>query len=373
LTATLLSGAALLSRSFVRLLHAQRFDSEHVALFRVRPAAVDYEPARAQSYVRQVRDRIAVLPEVEAVGFARGAGLLWAGSPWDAGVGATPGDSSTDAETHSISPNFFSTLRITVLRGREFDEGDRPGTPLVAMVSEALARRVWPDGDAVGHDLFIHGRAFRVVGVVTDYRVQMPGEATPLMAFVPFFQSALMPEQDARFAVRVRGDPVRALQLLERTALAADANVPVAEVMTMAAQVDALTPQIHVGQVVLLGAAGLALFLSAIGLYGTIAFLVARRTREIGIRIALGANPRQVVWRFMQQGLVATLVGLTIGLIAARAGAHLLSSWLVGVAPGDFVAFAIAAGSVAATAMFACGVPARRAAEVDPIMALRAE
>jgi len=182
-----------------------------------------------------------------------------------------------------------------------------------------------------------------------------------------------MPEQDARFAVRVRGDPVRALQLLERTALAADANVPVAEVMTMAAQVDALTPQIHVGQVVLLGAAGLALFLSAIGLYGTIAFLVARRTREIGIRIALGANPRQVVWRFMQQGLVATLVGLTIGLIAARAGAHLLSSWLVGVAPGDFVAFAIAAGSVAATAMVACGVPARRAAEVDPIMALRAE
>jgi len=373
LTSTLLSGAALLSRSFMHLLHKQRFESEHVALVRVRPAAVDYDSARAQAYVRQVRDRIAALPGVEAVGFARGSGLLWSGTPWDAGVGATAADSSTDAETHSISPKFFSTLRVAVLRGREFDEGDRPGAPLVAMVSNALARRIWPEGDAVGRDLFIHGRAFRVVGVVTDYRIQMPGEATPLMAFVPFFQSALMPEKDARFAVRVHGDPSRALRLLERTAVAVDPNVPVAEVMTMAAQVDALTPQIHVGQVVLLGAAGLALFLSAIGLYGTIAFLVARRTREIGIRIALGANPRQVVWRFMQQGLVATLVGLTIGLIAARAGAHLLSSWLVGVAPGDLVAFAIAAGSVAATALFACGVPARRAAEVDPIMALRAE
>jgi len=373
LTATLLSGAALLSRSFMHLLHAQRFDAEHVALFRVRPAAVDYDPAHAQLYVRQVRDRIAALPDVEAVGFARGSGLLWSGTPWPAGVGTTPGDSSTIAEAHSISPNFFSTLRVAVLRGREFSEQDRPGAPLVAMVSDALARQFWGNGDAIGRDIFIHGRAFRVVGVVTDYRVQMPGDATPLMAFVPFWQSALAPEKDARFAVRVHGDPERALGLLSRTASAVDPNVPVAEVMTMSAQVDALTPQIHVGQVVLLGAAGLALFLSAIGLYGTIAFLVARRTREIGIRIALGANPRRVVWRFMQQGLIATSSGLLIGLVIARAGAHLLSNWLVGIPPGDFVAFAIAAGSVTGTALLACALPARRAAAVDPITALRAE
>jgi ABC-type antimicrobial peptide transport system permease subunit len=134
-----------------------------------------------------------------------------------------------------------------------------------------------------------------------------------------------------------------------------------------------LYPQIRLGQVVLIGAAALALFLSAIGLYGTIAFLVARRTREIGIRIALGARPSDVVWRFMRQGLAATLSGLTIGLVAARAGAHLLSSWLVGVPPGDLAAFAMAAMAVAGTALLACGLPARRAADVDPINALRAD
>jgi predicted permease len=373
LTSALLSGAALLSRSFVHLLHAQRFDSEHVALFRVRPAAVNYDPDRAQAYVREVRDRIAALPEVESVAFARGSGLLWSGTPWHAGVGASAGDSSTDAETHSISPAFFSTLRIPVVRGREFSEQDGRAAPLVAMVSEALARRLWPRGDALGHDAFIHGRAFRVVGVVPDYRIQMSGEATPLMAFVPFWQNALGQEKDARFTVRLRGDPERALQTLQRVATTTDPNVPVAEAMTMSAQVDALYPQIHLGQVVLIGAATLALFLSAIGLYGTIAFLVARRTREIGIRIALGARPRDVVWRFMRQGLVATLAGLAVGLAAARAGAHLLSSWLVGVPPGDVVAFAIAATAVACTAALACGLPARRAADVDPINALRAE
>lgn len=373
LTSALLSGAALLSRSFVHLLHAQRFDPEHVALFRVRPAAVDYSPERAQAYVRLVRDRVAALPGVESVGFARGSGLLWSGTPWHAGVGTSPGDSTTDAETHSISPGFFSTLRISVLGGREFNEQDGEGATPVTIVSEALARRLWPRGDALGRDAFIHGRAFRVVGVVPDYRIQMSSDATPLMAFVPFWQNALGPERDARFAVRVRGDPVRALHVLERAAMAADPNVPVAEVMTMSSQLDALYPQIHLGQVVLLAAAGLALFLSAIGLYGTIAFLVARRMREIGIRIALGARPLDVVLRFMRQGLTAALAGLAIGLLVARAGAHLLSNWLVGVPPGDVIAFGIAALAVAGTAVLACALPARRAAEVDPIIALRAE
>jgi predicted permease len=373
LTSALLSGAALLSRSFIHLLHSQRFESEHVALFRVRPAAAAYDPDRAQAYVRAVRDRIAALPGVESVAFARGSGLAWSATPWHAGVGASAGDSSTDAETHSISPGFFSTLRIPVIRGREFGEQDGRGALPVAVVSEALARRLWPNGDAIGHDAFIHGRAFQVVGVVADYRIRMSGEATPLMAFVPFWQNSLWAEKDARFLVRVRGDPVTARRPLQRAASAVDPNVPVAEVMTMSAQVDALYPQIRLGQVVLIGAAALALFLSAIGLYGTIAFLVARRTREIGIRIALGARPSDVVWRFMRQGLAATLSGLTIGLVAARAGAHLLSSWLVGVPPGDLAAFAMAAMAVAGTALLACGLPARRAADVDPINALRAD
>jgi putative ABC transport system permease protein len=117
----------------------------------------------------------------------------------------------------------------------------------------------------------------------------------------------------------------------------------------------------------------LAVLLAAVGLFGLVSYTVVQRTREIGIRIALGARPGDVVWRFMRQGLVATTAGLASGLIAARAGAHLLSNWLVGVPPGDVVAFAIAATAVAGTALLACSLPARRAADVDPIIALRAE
>ena len=373
LTSALLCGAVLLSASFDHLIHAQQFDPDHVALFRVRPAAAQYPPARAQAYVHAVARRVAALPGVENVGYARGSGFVWGSSPADVGVGTAPADSAERAEAHFVSSAFFKTLRIPIIAGREFDRGDGAGTPLVAIVSASLTHTLSPSGDVVGRTLYARGKAFRVVGVVPDYQVRMHGEHVPPMVFFAFEQNALGDEADARFAVRVRGDPAAALSTLRLTAQSVDAGVPVAEFMTLAHQVDASYVQIRLGQTVLLATGALALFLSAIGLYGMIAFLVTRRTRDIGVRIALGAPPARVAGEFAADGMRALVAGLAIGIAGAWMLGHLLDAWLVGVPAHDAGAFAVAGGAVVIAGTIACVLPARRAAGIDPAVALRAE
>jgi predicted permease len=371
LTSALLSGAVLLSRSFGQLLHAQRFDADRVALIRVRPQAAQYDSVRAERYVREVSERIAALPGGDGVAFARGAGFVWGQSPVSANAGMAPGDTASRVEAHFLSPAFFKTLRIPVLEGREFTNADGANAPPVAMVTEALARTLSPSSDIIGHMLYVHGKAFRLVGVVPDYRVRMAGQRADPMVFFAFWQNALGPEYDACFAVRVHGDPERVLATLRQTALAVDPHVPVAELMTLAQQVDASYPQVRLGQTVLLAAGGLALLLSAIGLYGVIAFLVTRRTREIGVRIALGAVPSRIAAQLIAKGMAAVGAGLAIGLGGAWMLGDLLSAWLVGVAPHDIIALATSGLLVAAASFVACAIPARRAAGVDPAIALR--
>ena len=373
LTSALLSGAVLLSRSFSHLLHAQHFDANHVALFRVRPQAAQYDSLRAQQYVRAVAERVAALPGVEQVAFARGVGFVWGGSPVSANVGMAPGDNAADVQAHFISPGFFATMRIAVREGREFAYTDAPGTPPVAMVTTSLSRKVSPMSDIVGRTLYARGKPFRVVGVVPDYLVRMRGERLEPMVFFPFWQNALGQEGDARFAVRVTGDASRMLATLATTAIAVDARVPVAEAMTLEHQMDASYPQIRLGQTVLLAAGGLALLLSAIGLYGVIAFLVARRTRDIGLRIALGAVPSRVAGQFVATSMLWVGAGISAGLAAAWTLSHLLSAWLVGVEPRDVVALGASALLVGVASLVACAIPSTRAARIDPAIALRVE
>lgn len=298
---------------------------------------------------------------------------MWAASPSEAAVGMAAGDTARLAETHLVSPQFFRTLRIGVLEGREIAESDDERAAPVAVVSSALARVLAPSGGVVGRTMYARGKAFEIIGVVPDYRIRMAGEPVPLLAFFAFSQNALGPESDARFAVRVRGDPGRVLPTLERSVESVDGRVPVAEVMTLPQQIDAKYPQIRLGQTVLLATSALALLLTSIGIYGLVAFLVTRGRRDIGIRIALGARPGRVAAQYMRSAVRAVAAGIGAGAAGAWLLGTLLNSWLVGVTAHDPFAFGITAVVVFATAMLACLVPARRAARVDPATALRME
>lgn len=376
LSVVLLTAAILLARSFANLMSARAFNPEHVAVVRWRPDLVNHTSDRSARELREIVARLRALPNVEAVGVRRCCGLLWSDSPQRAPVGLSALDTVTYAQHQRVSPDFFRTLEVRLLAGREFTDGDREGAPRVAVVNRALAFRLWPDAAdptmVVGREARVGDARVRVVGVVPEYQARTLLAPTPLVMFEPIWQDGIN-DGDVRFAVRVRGDPAAALPVITRTISSVDPEVLVTEAMTMRSQIAANFVQIQLGQAVLLASAGLALFLSAMGLYGVIAFLVARRTREVGIRIALGAPIASVTRLFVGHGMRAVAFGIVAGVAAAFAGKRLLSAWLVGIGPNDYASYVVALLLVTGVSLAASYFPARQASRTDPAVALRVE
>jgi putative ABC transport system permease protein len=374
----LLIGAGLLLRSFRVVTSQQTLESSHVALMRLRPRLVRYDSARAQAYLREVTRRLEALPSVEGVAMARGIGLVWKATgtlPFRLPSDPVPTNESqvSSVDYHEISPRFFATLRVPVLSGREFTDRDDASAPRVAMVNKTLARRVSADSAVLGRTVVLGEKSFQIVGVVSDYRAHPVGQSPPPMAFVPFWQNNFEPQIDARLAVRVKGDAASAYPELRRTIASVDPAVPMTETLPMMEQINASYADVDVGGHVVFAAAVLALLLSGIGLYGVVAFLAERRTREVGVRLAVGAEPSAIVSLFLAQGMRPIGVGIVVGFGAALAAAKLLSRWLYGVPPTDVVSYAAGVGAVLSVAVLACYVPARRAGRIDPVTALRAE
>lgn len=377
LSVVLLTAAILLARSFANVVRGRTFDSANVVVARWRPDLAGYASARWTVELRQILERLRALPNVESVGFRSCCGLLWTASPNATAVGLSAVDTVSLAQEQHISPAFFSTLRVPLLAGREFTDADRAAESPVAIVNRSLVARLWgttTDPAAIlGRDVRVGQSNARIVGVVSDYHARTLLMPTALVVFQPFWQTAIKDDGDTRFAIRVRGDVDAALPAIVRGMSSVDPLVLVTESMSMRAQIAANFVQIRLGQAVLLASAGLALFLSGLGLYGVIAFLVARRTREIGIRIALGAPPASVTGLFVRHGMHSVFVGAVAGLMTAMVGARLLAAWLVGIAPHDAASFVVAAVAVIAVSLVASYLPARRAGRTDPAVALRAE
>jgi len=380
LAVILLSGAALLSRSVGSILSTRHFDAEHVALMRLRPRLVGYDPAKAERYLADVVRRLERVPGVESVGLARGIGLVW--HPQITRPIALPGSIPPTGGTTSdaprtifttITPRFFSTLGIRLTSGRDFTEHDLPGTPKVVIVNEALASTYWPAVSPLGKRVIIWDTSFTVVGVVPNYKIRVGIEPNAPMAFAAFWQNVFEPEVDARAAIRVRGDPAAMLNVLARAAQEVDAAVPVTEMLPMTQQVTATFSDIRLARAVLTGTGALALALSTIGLYGVVAFVVRRRRREIGVRMAVGARGGEIVRFFLRQNLGWAVLGIAIGGASAVAAARLISAWLVGVSPSDPISFAIAAGAVLIACVLGTLLPSWQAGRVDPVLALRSE
>lgn len=375
LATVLLSASALLARSYDALQRGQVFDTRHVALLRVRPDLAGVAPDKAVAEVRQIVERIRAVPGVSVVAYRRCCGLLWDQTPGDDPVGLGATDTAAHVQVQFISPEFFAALGIPIRTGREFGAQDRAGTPPVAIVSAALARRLWgvDDRSVVGRELHADSVMARVVGVVPDYEVRTTVRSPSAAVFLPYWQHASEGDGDTRFAIRVAGDPSSAIPALRAAASSVDPSMLVTESMAMRDQVDARFVQLRLGDAVFMAAAAVSLVLCAVGLAGVIAFLVARHTREIGIRVALGATASEVVRHFVGAAVPPVVIGTVVGMAAALPAASLLGAWLVGVTPRDAVSFGAACAVIVASALVASYVPARRAAQVDPAIALKAD
>jgi predicted permease len=278
-----------------------------------------------------------------------------------------------EVEFQEIAPRFFETLRIPVTQGRDFEDMDRSNAPRVAIVNETLARRMWPDQSPLERIVVLDDIEFHVVGVCKDSRLRNSIEGPLPFVYLAYWQNAFRQQTDSRMVIRVAGDPRVMLPILRREIAAVDSNVPISEDLPMTAQVNGKYRSVLMTSSVMVCSGVIALFLSMIGLYGVLAFSVTERTREIGIRMALGARQPHVLRLVVGQGLSLALIGIVIGLAASLAFTRVLASLLYGVSAHDPLTFGLIALLLMGIALLACCLPAWRAARVDPITALRRE
>lgn len=328
--------------------------------------------------VEQLIERFRAVPGVTAVGASRmvplQGGRLGLGGLRVPGYAGPDGTERVEADWDVVSPGYFEALQLPIVQGRSFGSQDREGAPLVAIVNQTLAEQVWPGQDAVGRFL-LQGtgpdseRPLQIVGVARDSKYRSVSDRGVGFIYVPLTQQFL---SDVTFYVRsASGQP--AANDLRRAVAEFDPMLPVIHTDTLAgATALALLPQRIAAWIA--GSVGtLGLFLAALGLYGLTAFAVSQRTREIAIRVAVGATGRDVVWLVLRQAAVLACVGAVIGLALSAALSTLLGSLLIGLEPIDPVAFGVACAVLAAVMFFSSWIPARRAARLDPLRALRAD
>jgi predicted permease len=270
-----------------------------------------------------------------------------------------------------VTPGYFAALGIPLQRGRLFDPTDTPDAPRTVVISETLARRGWPDRDPIGRELAIgNGRTMTVVGVVGDVRVlQVDSAPRPTM----YFPHSQIPWQAMWLTVRTAGDPEALTAALRREVQAIDPTLPLAQVQPLTQLVSNATAQPRLTVLVFALFASAALALAVVGLYGLVSFGVAQRTREIGVRLALGAPPPRIVRGVLGQGLRLAAAGVALGTLAGWGTAGALRAILFETRPTDAATFAGVATLLLAVAAAASALPARRAARLDPVAALRSE
>jgi predicted permease len=270
----------------------------------------------------------------------------------------------------NVDPDYFTVLRVPLLAGRDFTEADNAQAPRVAVINETLARRYWPDGSAVGRTFQMRNERVTIVGIARNTKYGTLSEDPVALAYLPLAQ---YPSPKQTLLVRTTGDPAAIAPAIHRAIRAIDPGLPRPTMIPLRdANSIVLLPQ-RVAAIVtgVLGAAGL--LLSSVGLYGIIAYSVGRRTREIGIRLALGARTTGVVGMIVREGMQLAAIGVVIGVVLAAAGARLIERFLFSVSPLDAATFGGMALVFVLVAFVASYLPARRAALTDPMAILRTE
>jgi|HubBroStandDraft_1064217.scaffolds.fasta_scaffold08123_3 macrolide transport system ATP-binding/permease protein len=369
----LLVGGVLLIQSLRQVRSASPgFSTENVLTTGVDLIATGYDAQRAKTFQDQLLDRVQALPGVESASWARVQPFSYI--PFFSAPITVQGylpapDEQPTAEYNQVGPGFFATMGIPILSGREFDRADNETAPLVAVVNEKMVQQYWHGEDPVGRGLQVKDQWLRVVGVAKQAKYSTFAEAPKAFFYVPMRQKFSI---RASLNIRTAVDPATMATALAREMHALDANVAPLQVMTMRKYINftALTSQQIV--VALLGIfGGLALLLAAIGLYGVMSYAVSQSTRELALRMALGAAPSDLLWLVLSHGFALTAGGVLLGTGAALALTRLVGSLLYEVSPRDPLAFVVAFAAMAITSWAACFLPAWRATRIDPVRALR--
>jgi predicted permease len=373
ISVVLLVGATLLVGSVQRALQGPGFDPAPVITVRLRPSLVEYSRERAQAFHRGFLDRLASMPGVVSASPSVFMSMFSAGQIWP--VTTSGSTEKVDALWNPVGPDYFSTLGTPLIEGREFTSQDREGAPPVAIVNEVLARRLAPDRPAVGMTIAAAGRSLTIVGVVRDAQYYVAGDAPRPQVFASYWQSP--PNDvfmnDSRTFIRVTGDPAAMLAQIKSAAASVDPAVPISEAHPLRDRVAYMFQPVRMARMMLTASAVLALGLCAVGLYGVLAFSVTQRTREIGVRVAIGASRRQIVRLVLRDAAGVIAIGLAVGLFLAWNSTQLVSSMLFGIAAHDGMAFAAAPLAIIIVAGLASYLPARRATRVSPLTALRVD
>jgi putative ABC transport system permease protein len=376
----LLVGGALLWKSFVRVTGVDLgFEADRVLMMLVNLPDLRYpDGARRLAFFQELEQRVERLPGVQSAGFTfRGPMRGGWGSVYETpeGPGSEPDFRGREADFEPVSLRYFETLGIPILKGRAFTPADKEGAPPVAIVNQVLARKLFPNGDAVGHRIRRSGARDweTIAGVVGEVHLQSQTEKAHPQIFFPAAQTSLYPVHVADFAIRTAGAPLAIVREVQRQVWAIDKDQPVTRVETLEEVVSASVAQRRFQAALLLLFASVALALAVVGVYGVISYAVAQRTPEIGLRLALGAQRHNILGLTMARALGPILAGLAAGLAGALAASRLLTSLLFEVKPSDPATFALVAAMLGVVALGACLIPARRATRVDPMVALRYE
>jgi predicted permease len=377
LSVLLLIGAGLFIRS---LQSANRIDPgfrvDRALTVPINLGLLRYNETEGSDFYRNLLGRVQAQPGVERASLVRFQQLGFSSAQFQVmaeGSGAGPNDEGVSVGFNVVGPNYFKTMETPLLRGRDFAETDRKGSPEVVVVNETLAAMLWPNEDALGKRLSTagpEGPFLEVVGVARAGKYRSLGEEPYPYVYQPVLQSY---DPKMTLVVRTTGEPQALAPAVREQIRALDAKLPIADVKTFSDQLNLSLFPSRVAAWVLGGFGLLALLLAAIGIYGVVSYSVAQRTREIGVRMALGARQKDVLRLVLGQGLFVIGLGLAAGLLLAFGATRLIAGFLYGVGATDLLTFGGVPLLLGIVALGASYIPARRATKVDPLVALRYE
>jgi predicted permease len=333
---------------------------------------VGYDQKTGLAFHRQLFAKLQALPGVQSAALADWIPLGFSTNSTTVqpeGYAPRP-DEAMEIDDASVGPNYFHTMQIPIVAGREFALRDTDQSQLMVVVNQEFARRFWPQQDPIGKRVGVRGKSFTVVGIAQNSDTDNLRQKPKPFVYLPLFQNY---DHEAAIHVRVAGNPLAYVAAVQNAVHQLDADLPLYDLMTLDSRIQLSTTNDRIGGV-FVGAFGLlALILAAVGVYGVLAYTTRQRTKELGIRMALGANPRDVFAVVLRQGAILALAGIFLGLAASYLLTRALSGLLFGVSPTDPLTFAGVSLMLLLVALLACYFPARRAMRTDPLVVLRYE